>query len=396
MAEFLRSEAGVLGQRLQEPRRFLQVVAGPRQVGKTTLVQQCVERSGLPFHWATGDDQGQRDSTWIEQHWEAARALATKQRAVLVIDEVQKATNWPEAVKRLWDEDSRKRRKLLVVLLGSAPLRIQQGLTESLAGRFEALNMRQWSFAEMAAAFDFSLDEYVFYGGYPGAAPLRGDGKRWQSYVRDSLVEATISRDVLQLVRVDKPALLRRVFELACLYSARELSFNKMLGQLQDAGNTVTVAHYVQLLDAAGMVAGLTKYAGDAARRRASSPKFQVHDQGLMTALEGLPFGTVRKDPEAWGRIVESAVGSHLLHAAARGECELHYWRDGDHEVDFVLRAGRRIVGIEVKSGRRRDVLPGLAAFAAAHKVHKKLLVGSDGIPLGDFLRRPVVQWISD
>lgn len=396
MVEFIRPGAQSLSRRLAEPRRFLQVVAGPRQVGKTTLVQQCVERAGFPFHWSSGDDQGQRDATWIEQHWEAARTLAAKGRAVLVIDEVQKAPNWSETVKRLWDEDARKKRKLLVVLLGSAPLRIQSGLTESLAGRFELLPLRQWSLSEMEAAFGLTPEEYLYYGGYPGAATLRLDRKRWQSYVRDSLVETTISRDVLQLVRVDKPALLRAVFELACRYSARELSFNKMLGQLQDAGNTVTVAHYVQLLDAAGMVAGLPKFAGDAARQRSSSPKFQVHDQGLLTAQEGVPFRTIRKDPEAWGRIVESAVGTHLLHAAARGECELSYWRNGDREVDFVLRSAKRVVAVEVKSGRRRDALPGLAAFAAAHRVHKKLLVGADGVPVADFLRRPVADWFED
>jgi hypothetical protein len=396
MADFTRPDSQTLIQRLHEPRKFLQVVAGPRQVGKTTLVQQCVESSGMPFHWSSGDDQSQRSSTWIEQHWEAARALADKKRAVLVIDEVQKAPNWPETVKRLWDEDTRKRRKLVVILLGSAPLRIQQGLSESLAGRFEILHLRQWSLVEMEEAFGFTPQEYLYYGGYPSAASLRKDAKRWQSYVRDSLIETTISRDVLQLARVDKPALLRAVFELACRYSARELSFNKMLGQLQDAGNTVTVAHYVQLLDAAGMVAGLPKFAGDAARRRSSSPKFQVHDQGLLSAMEGVPFATAKKDPEAWGRIVESAVGTHLLHAAASGECELSYWRDGDREVDFVVKAERRIVAIEVKSGRRRDALPGLAAFAASHRVHKKLLVGADGISVEDFLRRPVLEWLSD
>lgn len=395
MSQFERPEAAALAARLREPRRFLQVVAGPRQVGKSTMVQQAVARSGLPAHWSTGDDQ-LPDATWIEQQWEAARALATDRRAVLVIDEVQKAKNWPETVKRLWDEDTRRRRDLVVVLLGSAPLRIQQGLTESLAGRFEVHPLRQWSFAEMAAAFDMELDEYLYFGGYPGAASLRNNGKRWQSYFRSSLIETTISLDVLQMVRVDKPALLRRVFELACRYSGKELSYTKMLGQLQDAGNTVTVAHYLDLLDAAGMVAGLQKFAGDSARQRASSPKFQVHDQGLANAQEGVPFATARRDPERWGRIVESAIGTHLLHAAARGECELFYWRDGDKEVDFVIRSARRVVAIEVKSGRRRDSAPGIAALAATHRVHRKLLVGTQGIEVGDFLRRPVVEWFTD
>jgi uncharacterized protein len=396
MPAFRRPETTLLVERLHEPRRFLQVIAGPRQVGKTTMVQQAVQEANLPAHWASGDDPQPADRTWIEQQWEAARALADRRRAILILDEVQKATNWSETVKRLWDEDTRKRRNVVVVVLGSAPLSIQQGLTESLAGRFELIALRQWSFSEMADAFGMTLDEYLYFGGYPGAATLRQHGRRWQSYLRDSLVETTISRDVLQLTRIDKPALLRAVFELACIYSGRELSYTKMLGQLQDAGNTVTVAHYLRLLDAAGMVAGLQKFAGDTARQRASSPKFQVHDQGLRSAIAGVPFAAARRDPEAWGRIVESAIGSHLLHAAARGECELTYWRDGRHEVDFVIRARQRVVAIEVKSGRRREHLPGMTAFATAHRVHRMLLVGQGGIDLATFLRRPVTAWFDD
>jgi predicted AAA+ superfamily ATPase len=396
MDTYRREELGTLVARLHEARRFIQVVAGPRQVGKTTLVQQAVEQADLPSHWATGDDPRLRDTTWLEQQWEAARALPKDRPSVLVLDEVQKAPQWPETVKRLWDEDTRKRRKLRVVLLGSAPLRIQQGLTESLAGRFELIHLRQWSLGEMEAAFGWTPEQFVFHGGYPGAAPLIKDPDRWRAYVRDSLIETTISRDVLQMTRVDKPALLRRVFELGCRYSGRELSFTKMVGQLQDAGNTVTIAHYLQLLDAAGMVAGLPKYAGDVARQRSSSPKLQIHDTGLMTALEETTFTAVRKDPELWGRITESAVGAHLLRACASGRAELFYWRDGDQEVDFVLRGQQRVVAIEVKSGRRRDALPGLAAFAARHHVDRKLLVGGDGIPVADFLRRPVTAWFED
>lgn len=396
MPGFRRAETTTLVERLHEPRRFLQVVAGPRQVGKTTLVEMALEQSGLPHHWASGDAPTAKDATWLEQQWEAGRVVASERPAVLVLDEVQKAANWPETVKRLWDEDSRKRRKLRVVLLGSAPLRIQQGLTESLAGRFELIHLRQWSLPEMEAAFGWTAEQYLYFGGYPGAATLIDDQPRWQAYVRDALVETTISRDVLQVARVDKPALLRAVFDLGCRYSGRELSFTKMVGQLQDAGNTVTIAHYLQLLDAAGMLSGLQKFAGDAARRRASSPKLQVHDTGLMNALEGIDAGTARAEPEHWGRIVESAVGAHLVHAAATGSCELFYWRDGDQEVDFVLRRKRRVVAIEVKSGRRRTGLAGLGTFAERHRVHRKLLVGGDGIPVADFLRQPVTAWFED
>lgn len=392
---FRRVESRLLADRLQEPRRFLQVVAGPRQVGKTTLVQQAVDSVRMPCHWANGDEPTLRGAAWLEQQWEAARLLAAKGPATLVVDEVQKAPHWSETVKRLWDEDTRKRRKLRVVLLGSAPLRIQQGLTESLAGRFEVIGVRQWSFAEMHAAFGWDLDRYLCHGGYPGSASLARDPERWQRYVRDALIETTIARDVLLLTRVDKPALMRRLFELACRYSGQQLSFTKMLGQLQDAGNTVTLAHYLQLLDAAGMVVGLQKYAGDVARQRGSSPKLQVHDTALMTALDGRNLAEARKDREHWGRLVESAVGAHLLHAAARGECELFYWRDGGREVDFVATRKGKATAIEVKSGRRRDHLPGIAAMAEQHRLARKLLVGADGIAVEEFLRRPVSDWLA-
>jgi predicted AAA+ superfamily ATPase len=294
----------------------------------------------------------------------------------------------------LWDEDTRLRRPLKVVLLVSAPLLVQQGLSESLAGRFEVLRLPHWSFQEMKEAFRWSLDQYLFYGGYPGAAPLIGEPARWTRYVLDSLIETTIARDVLLLSRVDKPALLRRLFQLGCSYSGQTLSYTKLLGQLQDAGNTVTLAHYLDLLSAAGMLTGLQKYAGEAVRRRGSSPKFQVLNTALMTAQAGLSMREARRDHEFWGRLVESAVGAHLANAAAAGVCELYYWRDRNREVDFVMRAGRRVTAIEVKSGRSRDTQPGQAAFASAFKVHRSLLVGGDGIPVEQFLERPVERWV--
>ncbi|HXF44792.1 MAG TPA: ATP-binding protein, partial [Burkholderiaceae bacterium] len=318
-----------------------------------------------------------------------------KAGAVLVLDEIQKIPGWSEAVKRLWDEDTRARRPLKVVLLGSAPLLVAQGLTESLAGRFELLHLPHWSFAEMRAAFGWSLDEYLFFGGYPGAAPLAAEPVRWARYVADSLIETSIARDVLLLARVDKPALLRRLFELACRYSGQVLSYTKMLGQLQDAGNTTTLAHYLDLLAGAGMVCGLQKYAGDAARSRGSSPKLQVFNTALLTATSGWTPEEARADGEFWGRLVESAVGAHLANAAAAGECELYYWRERNQEVDFVVKAGRRLAAIEVKSGRAPQAHRGTAAFAAAFKPSRSLLVGGDGIELGEFLSRPVLHWIS-
>lgn len=395
---YTRPHAKELERRLAEPRRFLQVVAGPRQVGKTTLVQQVVERAGALVRFASADEPTLRGREWIEQQWEAARLAAreaVRPGAVLVLDEIQKIPGWSETVKRLWDQDTRVRRPLKVVVLGSAPLLIARGLSDSLAGRFEMLHLPHWPFAEMREAFGWSLEEYLFYGGYPGAAPLAREPRRWARYVLDAFVETTISRDVLLLSRVDKPALLRRLFELGCRYSGQVLSYTKMLGQLQEAGNATTLAHYLDLLASAGMVTGLQKFAGQAVRSRGSSPKLQVLNTALMTAPSGRSLEEARGDSEFWGRLVESAVGAHLANAAASGACELFYWRERNREVDFVVRAGRTVTAIEVKSGRSRDAQPGLAAFAAAFKAKRKLLVGGDGIPVEEFLGAPAEQWVT-
>jgi predicted AAA+ superfamily ATPase len=393
---FERSQAAVLAARLAEPRRFIQVVAGPRQVGKTTLVHSVVVAGSVPHRYASADAPGLQPSAWLEQQWDAARIQAAAQGgSVLVLDEIQKLPGWSAEVKRLWDEDTRRRVPLKVVLLGSAPLLIARGLAESLAGRFEVVHLRHWSLAEMRAAFGWDWEQWVFFGGYPGAAPLIGDELRWAAYVNDSLVETSISRDVLMLSRVDKPALMRRLFELGCRYSGQVLSFTKMLGTLQDAGNTVTLAHYLELLDAAGMMTGLGKWAGDAARRRGSSPKLQAYDNALVSATAGLRFGEVRSDPERWGRLVESAVGAHLAAAAATGACELFWWRDRDREVDFVARRGGRVTAIEVKSGRSPATFPGMEAFVDAFRPARTLLVGGQGIAVDEFLSVPAVNWLA-
>jgi predicted AAA+ superfamily ATPase len=384
----------VLASRLIEPRRFLQVVAGPRQVGKSTLVQQVTDDLDLPVRYASADEPTLRGGDWISQQWDAARLdIAGKPGAVLVLDEIQKIPGWSETVKRLWDEDTRRKRPLKVVLLGSAPLLIAQGLTESLAGRFETLRLPHWSFSEMREAFGWSLEQFLYFGGYPGAAPLIGDHQRWARYIADSLIETSIARDVLLLTRVDKPALLRRLFELACRYSGQVLSYTKMLGQLQDAGNTTTLAHYLDLLAAAGMVCGLQKYAGDRARSRGSSPKLQVLNTALMTVMSGTDSDELRTDREFRGRLVESAIGAHLANAAAAGECELFYWNDRGREVDFIIKVRSRVIAIEVKSGRTPTAHRGTAAFTESFKTHRTLLIGGDGISVEQFLAQPVQFW---
>ena len=392
---YIRPQAAELLRRLHEPRRFLQIITGARQVGKTTLISQVAERSGLVHRFASADEPTLRGPGWIAQQWDAARLMAAHTReegALLILDEVQKVPNWAEAVKRLWDEDTRERRRLRVVLSGSAQLLIGRGLTESLAGRFELLHLPHWSFPEMRDAFGWSLERFLFYGAYPGAVPLVRQPARWSRYIRDSLIEPMIARDVLLLSRVDKPALLRRLFELGCAYSGQILSYTKMLGQLQDAGNTTTLAHYLDLLAGAGVLTGLQKYGGEVARR-SSSPKLQVLNTALMTARTRLTLTQARTDREFWGRLVESAVGAHLANAAASGACEVFYWRHRNLEVDFVVRADRAVTAIEVKSGHPRQTLPGMAAFANAFQPVRSLLVGGDGIPVEEFLSEPAEYW---
>ncbi len=374
----------------------MQVVAGPRQVGKTTLVQHVADASGLAHRYASADEPTLRGPAWIGQQWEAARVQAEdagRLGAVLVLDEIQKIPGWSETVKRLWDEDTTAHRPLRIVILGSAPLLIAQGLSESLAGRFEIIHLPHWSFAEMREAFGWTLDRFLFFGGYPGAAPLIAEPERWRRYVVDSLVETSISRDVLLLSRVDKPALLRRLFELGCRYSGQILSYTKMLGQLHDAGNTTTLAHYLDLLAGAGMLRGLQKYAAAGTRQRGSSPKLQVLNTALMTAPTGLTLAEARSDTAFWGRLVESAVGAHLVNGELDGDCAVYYWRQGNDEVDFVATAGRRVVAIEVKSAPRAGTHTGTEAFARAFKAHRSLLVGAGGIELQEFLARPIGYW---
>lgn len=395
---YRRPILAVLLKRLRGRRRFMQVLAGPRQTGKTTLARQAAEDFKGPTHYASADEPTLKDRAWIEQQWEAARAAvrsgSRKRKGLLVLDEIHKISGWSESVKRLWDEDSGRKTPLHVVLLGSSPLLMQSGLSESLAGRFELIRVNHWPYAEMRKAFGWNPEQYLFFGGYPGSAGLVKEPARWCDYIVDSLIETSISRDVLLMTRVDKPALLRRLFELGCAYSGQVLSYQKMLGQLQDAGNTTTLAHYLTLLQGAGLLAGIPKYAGQQVRQRGSSPKLCVLNTALMSASSRLSLAEARQDRSVWGRTVESAVGASLFNAVQGTGIELFYWASRNREVDFVLCRGRSLTAVEVKSGRRKATLSGIEAFSAEFPVKRKLLVGGDGIPLDKFLATKVEQWV--
>ena len=421
MPAYERPQISVLLARLDETPQRLIIITGPRQTGKTTLVLQALDRIGRPHQYLAVDEpepatlpafpelaeglalppnqafiphSRERDTQWLVRHWERARIDANRSPRgfVLVFDEIQKIPNWSETVKGLWDADRRHGCPLHVVLLGSAPLLMQRGMSESLAGRFETIRITHWTFAEMAAAFDFDLSSYVYFGGYPGAAPLIREQDRWRAYILTSLIEPNIERDILAMQRVHKPALLKRLFDLTAVYSGQILSYNKMLGQLQDAGNTTTLAHYLDLLSAAGLITGLPKYVGGAFRRRASSPKLNVLNTALMAAQSDYTLQEAVADRSFWGRMVESAVGAHLFNTGTP-DIRLHYWRHNVHEVDFVLKRGRRLVAVEVKSGAHRRTVSGLGKFGERFKVERSILVGGGGLPLPEFLSVPAREW---
>ncbi len=422
MATYERAQLSTLLARLREVPRRLIVVTGPRQTGKTTLVQQALRRTEFPSRYLSVDSPDpttlpaapnlaggtteiaaqslippgdSRDTEWLVRQWENARvdAEGSDTGLVLAIDEIQKVRGWSETVKGLWDADRLNNLPLHVVLLSSAPLLMQQGMTESLAGRYETVRLMHWSFTEMAAAFEFDLQRYIYFGGYPGGARYIDEQGRWHSYIAEALIEPNIEKDILAMQRVDKPALLKQLFQLGAEYSGQILSYTKMMGQLQDAGNTTTLARYIDLLRSAGLIAGLQKYSAKPHLQKSSSPKLNVLNTALMVVETGYSLEEAMADRAYWGRLVESAVGAHLFNTGTP-DCRLHYWREKDHEVDFVLSKGPKIIAFEVKSGVRRPRVCGLDRFAEQFDVHRAIVVGDEGeIPLSEFLSTPADEW---
>ena len=390
MNMIIRSQSNDLIMRLQEPRRTIQVVAGPRQVGKTTLVKQVLQQLSTPSRFFNADGVEPDDKDWIATRWEEVRALMhfnQYQEIVLVIDEVHKINNWSEQVKREWDADTFNDVNIKVVLLGSSRLLLKKGLTESLAGRFEMLSMTHWSFQEMQEAFGWDINQYVYFGGYPGSAPYVNNEARWRKYMRESIIAPAIEKDVLQTTYIYKPALMHQLFHLGCAYSGELLSYNKMLGLLQDAGNATTLVNYLEVLGESKLLTGLPKYVMDASRKYRTIPKLQVYNNALLTALtEGVSYEKVFTDPQLWGRWVESAVGCYLLDKADELDCDLFYWREDNEEVDFVLRRADKLLAIEVKSGKRQSN-SGLSTFRQMYNPQHSLVVGGQALPLEDLFK---------
>lgn len=374
--------------RIKEPRKFIQVIYGPRQVGKTTMIKQALQDYSGPCLFETADDIIGADSVWLRNLWSQARLMArqSERDVLLVIDEVQKVSNWSEVVKKEWDMDTFNDCHVKVVLLGSSSLLIQKGLTESLAGRFETMFIPHWSFGEMHEAFGWTANQYIWFGGYPGSAEMTEDEARWKRYVKNSLIETSLSRDILMLTRVDKPALLHRLFEIGCRYSAQILSLTKIQGELNEKGNLTTLGNYLSLLKSAGLLCGLEKYAGDIIRERSSKPKFQVFNNALLSAQSEYSFAKALADRKYWGRLYESSVGAHLLNGSYTGNYKLYYWNENSREVDYVIERGGKNVAIEVKSGKD-SANEGMSIFDAKFHPAALYTIGTDGISLEDFLK---------
>jgi predicted AAA+ superfamily ATPase len=385
---FERAYLQILKKRILEQRGFIQVVTGPRQVGKTTIVWQMKQQ--LPFEslFAAADDVPAADHSWIRNAWDEARLKLHNSGGnefLLIIDEIQKIDNWSETVKKEWDADTLEGRNLKVIILGSSRLLIQKGLTESLAGRFEYIFVTHWTFSEMKEAFGWTIDQYIWFGGYPGSVKLIEDEPRWKAYIKDSLIETSISRDVLMLTRVDKPALLKRLFEIGCCYSSQIVSLNKVQGELQEKGNLTTLANYLRLLEGAGLLTGLEKYSGDIIRKRSSKPKFQVFNNALISAQSNLQFSKALSEKSLWGRLTESAVGVHLLNSSIDKRFNLSYWNENHNELDFVMEKNGKLIGIEVKSGIASPNR-GMALFEETYHPEHLFIVGTGGIPIEQFL----------
>ena len=386
---YKRAEYQIIKKRLEEPRKFIQVVMGPRQVGKSTVVKQVLQDLDMPYLLFSADNVPASNTAWVSNCWAAIRSLKDSkglESIILVIDEIQKISNWSEVVKKEWDDDTFHDRNIKVLLLGSSRVLLEKGLSESLGGRFEEIRMTHWSYPEMKNCFGFTLDQYIFYGGYPGAADLISDPDRWEQYIQSAIIDATINKDILMNTPISKPALLRQTFELGTSYSGELLSLNKMLGSLQDAGNTVTLAGYVNLLDESGLLCGIKKYSIDIARQRAAIPKFQVYNNALKMVYNPHTFEQAIIDRKEWGHIFESGIGAWIVSQAFVHRFEVFYWRDRNDEVDFILRKKGVVVAIEVKSNAEKNT-NGLTVFRKKFNPKSAFIVGDGGISAEDFLK---------
>ena len=366
MKEKIRGLAEVIRARIDEKRPLIQVVLGPRQVGKTTALQTALNQRGF---YASADYPTPLPYTVLEEWWQKALTHPDK---ILAIDEIQKIPGWSEVLKKLWD---RSDRILKVVVTGSSALLVEKGLKETLAGRFELIRAEHWNFAEARDIFGLSLESFIDFGCYPGSVSLMYNPERWSQYVRDSIVEPALGRDILQLHPVDRPALLRQIFGVAVSLPCQIVSLQKLQGQLQGKGALTTLQHYLRLLSDAYLVSSVEKYHTSPFRSKKSSPKLLIHDNGLIRAFRRPVSDTLT--PEERGRYFENAVGARFLEAG----WNIFYWKERELEVDFVVLSpeGKKMA-VEVKTSETTlKELAGLLKFCQVHPDFEPCLLSLQG-----------------
>ena len=300
-----RQHLSILKSRMAEPRRRMQIIMGPRQVGKSTLVGQYVDGIDTPYDFFAADGVNREDTTWIPARWQEARMkmdLHGEKERILIIDEVQKIKTWSGQVKKEWDRDTREKRNLKVILLGSSRVLLQKGLDESLEGRFESLKMGYWEWHEMRDAFGFTIQQYIYFGGFPGLAPDIKDEDRWRDLMEGTIIPPILTRDILEIDEIRHPALLRQVFELACIESARELSLTKMRGTM-NSGTVPTIKSYLEALDKTMLVKPLQKYSPSPVKEKNSIPKMQVYNSAFRNRYGTYTFEEAVTDSTEWGPI---------------------------------------------------------------------------------------------
>jgi len=341
-----------LQRRLEEkPPIRLQLLVGPRQVGKTTLLLALEERYKSRAIYVSADTPEAGLPSWADGVWRRALDRTGHDAAILLIDEIQYLPQWSHWLKARFDEVTRKKIPLHVVVTGSSSLKIGAGAKETMAGRFERLTLTHWGAADLTkflgVSGDIAPERIVSHGGYPGAVTYWNDPARWRTYLRDSVIEPAIGRDILQLEVVRKPALLRQLFALAVAHPAEILSLEKIAGSLAEKGALETLAHYMELLSDAFLVAGLQRYAGDEIRRRRSPPKLVVLNNALLAGSRASSPPGTQSNPSEWGRWLENACIAFAINAGQ----EAFYWREEPWEVDAVIRGSWGRWLLEVKSG---------------------------------------------
>lgn len=367
--------------RLAEPAPGrIQILTGPRQVGKTTLLLELAERFGGRAVYAAGDQPDAALPGFWERCWTQAEDRAKRRAAILLLDEVHFLSNWAGRLKGSWDRVRRRRIPLHVVVTGSSAIQVATGSRESLAGRFERLHLSHWSAASLAAAFHLAPPQaalnLVRFGSYPGAVALQRDQARWRDYVRDAILEPAVGRDMLALGSVRRPALLRQVFAIAADSPAQIVSLQKLQGQLQDSGALETVAHYLKLLSDAYLVAPLEKFSPRVQRSRASPPKLVLLNNALLSAASARGAPDPARDPGRFGQWVENAC----LAFAVNQSQQVSYWREEPLEVDAVLDGSWGKWAVEIKTGKYdAQALKGLLEFCRRNPEFAPLVISAPG-----------------